>query len=190
MIKYKYGGMTMEKLKCSSCGGHLEIEENKEYAKCKYCGARYKLNEDLNVNIKLDDNMKEILNNGFGTVQKFSKFAIIPMAIIFVIATFIIITIATSFNSSSDGSKNMFNIHLEHQGGTKSAFFLESTLDDIIQSNKTHNRKVALVFEGKETTDEKEIIDIKHSLSGTYEVSINYDDKGYVNKIIVEKIKY
>ena len=85
-------------------------------------------------------------------------------------------------------NKSMFNIHLENDGGTKNAFFLESTLDDIIQSNKTHDRKVTLVFEGKETTDEKEIIDIKHSLSGTYEVSINYDDKGYVNKIIVEKI--
>ena len=178
----------MEKLKCSSCGGHLEIEENKEYATCKYCGARYKLNEDLNINIKLDDNMKEIINSSLGTVQHFSKFAIIPIAIIFVMAAFIIITIATSFNSSNNGDKNMFNIHLEHDGGTKSAFFLSSTLDDIIQSNKTHNRKVALVFEGKETTDEKEIIDIKHSLSGTYEVSINYDDDGYVNKIIVDKI--
>ncbi len=179
----------MEKLKCSSCGGHLEIEENKEYATCKYCGARYKLNEDLNINIKLDDNIKEVLNNGLGTVQHFSKFAIIPIAIIFVVSAFIIITIATSFNSSSDGSKNMFNIHLEHQGGTKSALFLESTLDEIIKSNKTHNRKVALIFEGKETTDEKEILDIKHSLSGTYEVSINYDDEGYVSKIVLEKLE-
>lgn len=182
----------MEKLKCSSCGGHLEIEENKEYAKCKYCGARYKLNEDLNVNIKLDDNMKEILNNGFGTVQKFSKFTIIPIAIIFLIGVTMCVTIGSMgfIHNGKDENKSMFNIHLENDGGTKNAFFLESTLDDIIQSNKTHNRKVALVFEGKETTDEKEIIDIKHSLSGTYEVSINYDDKGYVNKIIVEKIKY
>ena len=72
---------------------------------------------------------------------------------------------------------------------TKSAFFVESTLDQIIESNKTHDRKVALVFEGKETTDEKEILDIKHSLSGTYEVSINYDDKGYVSKIVLEKLE-
>lgn len=61
-------------------------------------------------------------------------------------------------------------------------------MDEIIESNKTHDRKVSLVFEGKETTNEKEIIEIKHSLSGDYEVSINYDDDGYVNKIIVEKI--
>lgn len=180
----------MEKLKCSSCGGELEVEENKEYAKCKYCGARYKLNEDLNVNIKLDDNMKEILNNGLGTVQHFPKFTIIPIAIIFLIGVTMCVTIGSMgfIHNGKDENKSMFNIHLENDGGTKNAFFLESTLDDIIQSNKTHDRKVTLVFEGKETTDEKEIIDIKHSLSGTYEVSINYDDKGYVNKIIVEKI--
>ena len=29
----------MEKLKCTSCGGHLDVEENKEYAVCKHCGA-------------------------------------------------------------------------------------------------------------------------------------------------------
>jgi DNA-directed RNA polymerase subunit M/transcription elongation factor TFIIS len=55
MIKYKHGGITMEKLKCTSCGGHLDVEENKEYAVCKHCGARYKLNEDININIKVND---------------------------------------------------------------------------------------------------------------------------------------
>ena len=182
----------MEKLKCSSCGGHLDVEENKEYALCKHCGARYKLNEDLNVNIKLDDNMKEVLNNGLGTVQHFSKFMIVPIVmfiIIFIIMSFNIFRIFGGRDSlKKETDKSSFNFTFSHENGTKSALFLESTLDDIIQSNKTHDRKVALVFEGKETTDEKEIIDIKHSLSGTYEVSINYDDKGYVNKIIVEKI--
>lgn len=183
----------MEKLKCSSCGGHLDVEENKEYAVCKYCGARYKLNEDLNINFKLDDNMKEIINNGFGTVKHFSKFMIVP------IIMFITIFIITSFNIfrtfgghdsfKEENDKSSFNFDFLHDNGTKSAFFLEDTLDDIIQSNKTHDRKIALVFEGKETTYEKEIIEIKHSLSGTYEVSINYDDKGYINKVIVEKIK-
>ena len=83
----------MEKLKCSSCGGQLQVEESKEYAVCEHCGARYKLNEDLNVNINLDDNMKEVLNNGLGTAKHFSKFMIIPIAafiIIFIISTFTI----------------------------------------------------------------------------------------------------
>ena len=73
----------MEKLKCSSCGGHLQVEDNKEYAVCDHCGAKYKLNEDLNINIKLDDNMKEVLNTGLGIMNKSTKFMVVPAVIFF-----------------------------------------------------------------------------------------------------------
>ncbi len=191
----------MEKLKCSSCGGELEVEENKEYAKCKYCGARYKLNEDLNVNIKLDDNIKEVLNNGLGTVQHFSKFTIIPIVAIFIIGAIICVVAASTFSFKNDNTfneertkqqeesnKNHFNFQFYGANGTKNEFLLEHTLDEIVQSNKTNDRKVSLVFNGTETIEESEIINIKHSLDGDYEVSINYDDEGYINKIIVDKI--
>ena len=177
----------MEKLKCSSCGGHLEIEENKEYAVCKYCGARYKLNKDLNVNIKLDDNMKEVLNNGLGTAKHVSKFFFIPI-IIFIIVIFAIV-IYNSLTFDSKTNKSSFNFQFSLVSGTKDAFFVNTTLDKIIESNNTHGRKVALVFDGKETTDKSEILEIKHSLSGTYKVSINYDDEGYVSKIVLEKLE-
>ena len=197
----------MEKLKCTSCGGELEVEENKEYAKCKYCGARYKLNEDLNVNIKLDDNMKEVLNNGLGTVKHASKFMIIPVIMfimIFIIIAFAMFKTTNTMIDTKDetfdkyeeekiqreeeSKKYSFNFQFINANGTKATIFVKSTLDDIIQSNKTNDRKVSLVFNGTETTDEKEIIEIKHSLSGDYEVSLNYDDDGYINKIIVDKI--
>ncbi len=176
----------MEKLKCSSCGGELEVEENKEYAKCRYCGARYKLNEDLNVNIKLDDNIKEVLNNGLGTAKHVSKFFFIPI-IIFIIVIFAIV-IYNSFTFDSKTNKSSFNFQFSLVSGTKDAFFVNSTLDKIIESNNTHGRKVALVFDGKETTDKSEILEIKHSLSGTYEVSLEYDD-GYVSKVILDKLE-
>lgn len=219
----------MEKLKCSSCGAELEVEDNKEYAKCNHCGARYKLNEDLNVNIKLDDNMKEVLNNGLGTVKHASKFMLIPIILfLFIfIVIFVFGFISTSKSRQAaeerqremqeqanqrqeeiqeqikqakekaeeenktweeENNKDHFNFQFYGANGTKSAFFLENTLDEIIQSNKTNDRKVSLVFNGTETTDESEIINIKHSLDGDYEVSINYDDTGYINKIIVDKI--
>ena len=205
----------MEKLKCSSCGGQLQVEESKEYAVCEHCGARYKLNEDLNVNINLDDNMKEVLNNGLGTAKHFSKFMIIPIAafiIIFIISTF---TIFKTNNNSyeeqlkaekeaeerlqnmteeqlnqyeEESKKNLFNMKFNGDNGTKSAFLTKYILDDIIQSNKTHDKLITLAIDGKETTDEAEIIEIKHSLDGEYEVSINYDDAGYINKIKIDKI--
>ena len=205
----------MKKLKCSSCGAELHVEDNKEYAVCNHCGSRYKLNEDLNVNIKLDDNMKEVLNNGLGTVKNASKVMIIPFilfALIFIaIFVFGFININKSKKSAEENrekiheqvkeqneiinkqqeeaKKEMFNFQFANDNGTKSAFFLESTLDEIIESNKTQDRLVTLVFNGKEVTEESEIINIKHSLKGDYEVSFNYDDEGYINKIIVDKIK-
>jgi len=176
----------MEKLKCSSCGAELEVEENKEYAKCNHCGARYKLNEDLNVNIKLDDNIKEVLNNGLGTAKHVSKFFLIPIIIFIIIMFSIVIYSSFTFNNKAD--KSSFNFQFSYVSGTKDAFFVDSTLDKIIESNNTHGRKVALVYDGKETTDKSEIIEIKHSLSGTYEVSLEYDE-GYVSKVILDKLE-
>lgn len=198
----------MKKLNCSSCGAELRIEENKEYAVCDHCGSKYKLNEDLNINIKLDDNVKDVINTSFGTVNKASKFMFVPI-FIFVIAFSLILFIGIrSINRSRNNSnenkkqqeeninkqqeevkKDIFNFQFVNDNGTKSAFLLESTLDEIIQSNKLYNRKVTLVYNGKETTDETEIINIKHSLEGDYEVSLDYDDEGFIYKIRVDAIK-
>lgn len=198
----------MKKLNCSSCGAELRIEENKEYAVCDHCGTRYKLNEDLNINIKLDDNVKDVINTSFGTVNKASKFMFAPI-FIFVIAFSLILFIGIrSINRSRNNNeenrkqteekvnnqqeevkKDIFNFQFVNDNGTKSAFLLESTLDEIIQSNKIYNRKVTLVYNGKETTDETEIINIKHSLEGDYEVSLDYDDEGFINRIKVESLK-
>ena len=190
----------MEKLKCSSCGAELEVEDNKEYAKCNHCGTRYKLNKDLNVNIKLDDSIKEKLNDQLEMVTT-PKTTIISIAVIFIIGAIICVVGASTFSFKNDNTFNEerakqeeesnqdhFNFQFYGSNGTQSAFFLEHTWDEIIQSNKTNDRKVSLVFNGTETIDESEIINIKHSLDGDYEVSINYDEDGYINKIIVDKI--
>ena len=195
----------MEKLRCSSCGAELQVEDNKEYAVCNHCGSKYKLNEDLNINIKLDDNTKEVINAGASTVKHVSKYIFIPIILIILINLGIIIYFGVKSPSNNINEENqkkteeninkqqelakkeMFNFQFTNDNGTKSAFFLKNTLDTIIQSNKTNERKVTLVFNGTETTDETEIINIKQSLDGDYEVSFDYDRDGYINKIIVEK---
>ena len=171
----------MEKLKCTSCGGEINVDEDKEYGTCPYCGTKYKLKKDVNLNIKLDDNMKEVINNGFGMFGRFSKFMFIPIIV------FIVIVFSMIFLFNKDESKDSFNFQFSLVSGTKDAFFIDSTLDKIVESNNTHDRKVALVFDGKETTDNSEIIKIKQSLSGTYEVSLEYE-KGYVSKVVLEKV--
>lgn len=88
--------------------------------------------------------------------------------------------------------KDMFNTKFTYSSGTKATIFVESTLDNVITSNKTNpEHQITLVYKGTETTDEQQIKNIKHSLKqwGEYEVSVDYDENGYVNKITLEDIK-
>ena len=207
----------MEKLKCNSCGGEMTIDESKEYATCKYCGMKYKLNDDLNVNIKIDDSVKDVLNTGLSTAKHFSLFMLFPIIVfIIIIATAIIFTFKTSnenkdfFNDAEEKINNMyddiknnnevdvdiddvskarFNLYFTNQNGTQYKMLVENLLDHIIDSNKKYNRKIVLVYGDISTTDENEIINIKHKLDKTkYEVRIDYDSDGYVNKITLEDI--
>lgn len=100
-----------------------------------------------------------------------------------------------SMNGSSDTQdetdKSQFNIKFMHSSGTKAAIFVKSTLDNVITSNKTNKEHTIIVVYGKtKTDDEKKIKNIKKSLDewGQYEVSVDYDDNGYVNKITIEDI--
>ena len=107
----------MEKLRCSSCGGVLEVGEDKEYAKCPYCGSKYKLNQDMNINIKLDDNMKEVMTEQLGMVKRSSKFIFLPIIVfILVTATFITVGVRMNRRSSSDYEKSSFNSQFENDG--------------------------------------------------------------------------
>ena len=199
----------MKKMRCTSCGAELKVEDNKEYAVCEHCGSKYKMNEDLNINIKIDDNVKDVIKSGG---KAFSKLLLIPVGI-FVIGV-ICITVF-SFTARADmnkkyedskqqieegkeavesvideGKRDSFNFQFTSDAGTKNGIQVRGTLDDIIKSNKTNDRTVTLVYGGKSTTDETEIINIKHELGDwdDYEVVVNYGDDGYVNEIKVDKI--
>ena len=217
----------MKKMRCTSCGAELKVKDDKEYAICEHCGSSYKLNEDVNINIKVDDNVKEVINNGLGTAKHFSKFMLIPVGI-FVL--FFICGIVFAFKSEADfnkrqeqseqeqaerqkeeekkreeiekqakdaaekakekAAKESFNFQFVNAAGTKNGFSLRGILDDVIESNKENERKVMVVYNGNSTTDESEIINIKHSLGEwtDYEVIVNKDDSGYINEIKIENI--
>ena len=87
--------------------------------------------------------------------------------------------------------KNVHNMYFESRTGTKATIFVESILDEINKINKKNTgHNVTLVYNNITTTDETEIKNLKHSLEewGEYEVSIEYDENGYVNKVILEDI--
>ena len=169
----------MEKLKCTSCGGHLDVEENNKYAECKHCGAKYKLDKDLNINIKFDDNAKEIMDKELKMVKDFRK-PTIKSVIVKILSILIAIFVAFMI------VKDIFNFQFTYDNGTQSSLFVKNTLDEIVESNHKHIRKVSLVYDGKETRDEREIAQIKKELRGTYEVSFVYSKLGFIEKIVVE----
>ena len=49
---------------------------------------------------------------------------------------------------------------------------------------------ITVIYKDNETTDPEEIIKIKHSLDDKkkYEIKLDYDDDGYVNKVTIEDI--
>lgn len=206
----------MKKLKCESCGGTIEVDDDKEFATCPFCKTKYKLNETKNVYIKLDDNTKEILQQSIGGIQKTSKLFFIPIIIFFVVILFIIINFFINFNKTSKSidneieknnnnsninntykeikskiNKSSFNSKFETYSGTNAKIFVESILDNVVTNNKKNKEMlVTVIYKDKSTTDSEEIIEIKHSLKdrAKYEVKLDYDDDGYVNVVTIEDL--
>ena len=93
-------------------------------------------------------------------------------------------------NQKTEFEKDSFNTDFERYSGTQQLFFIKSLLDNVITNNKTNNEKKVTVIHNQSVTDEPDkIIEIKHSLKGgdfkEYEIVLDYDEDGYVNKITI-----
>ncbi len=87
---------------------------------------------------------------------------------------------------------DFFNTSFEHYTGTQSRILTLSLLDEIITNNKKEkNHILTVIFKEHSTTDPNEIKNIKSELDSytEYEVSIDYDEKGYAEKITIEPIE-
>lgn len=89
----------------------------------------------------------------------------------------------------NDVNKTSFNNTFEFYVGTKYGSSVSNLIDDIIMNNKKDaNHQLTIVFGETTTTDPETIKNMKQNMSDwdKYEVSIDYDDKGYANKITIE----
>lgn len=200
----------MKKLKCTSCGGAMTIDANHEYATCNYCGMKYKLNEDVNININVDDDIKNVFHNGMSHVGKFKYFLFIPIILFVIIVLINVFAFNKISNNMIDNSNfdesykednealeklqsqqsiYMFNMNFETLSGTQSKFFVEILLGEVITSNqKNKNQLISVIYKENNTTDVNEIINIQKSLdSEKYIVVFDYDDKGYINKVTISE---
>ena len=92
-------------------------------------------------------------------------------------------------------SKDSFNSTFEINQGTKSGMFAKSQVDNIIKNNKKDKEHlIEVIFDGTSYgTDPSNISNVKNNLREfngykfqEYEISLDYDDNGYVNKATIE----
>ena len=164
----------------------------------------------------LIEKTKELLTKGFTAFNKSSKFVTIPLIVFaLIIITTIILTSTQIFshtnistnnknttsetnninniinNTKKEINKSSFNSKFEIRSGTKYKSSIEYLLDDVITNNKINkDMLVTVTYKDNETTDPDTIIEIKHSLEDwkKYEVKLDYDEDGYVNKVTIEDI--
>ena len=93
-------------------------------------------------------------------------------------------------NAISQFDVSRFNNFIEMYSGTKAGAHVTAALDQIITSNKTNERKITVKYNGTETQDETEIKNIKRKMGtfDNYEVTLEYDVDGFINKAIIEKL--
>ena len=85
-----------------------------------------------------------------------------------------------------------FNWTFEMYSGTTSGFFVHNLIDDVITNNKKNSDHIIRVnFDSVSSTDTNEIKDLKKNIDYKpnvyFEVSLDYDEDGYVYQITIER---
>ena len=94
-------------------------------------------------------------------------------------------------NTTSEFNKEVFNNKFDFYVGTKNSTSLKYLLDEVIKNNKKDSeRTIEVTYKEVSTKDPEEIKNLKSQFNTTsdYEISIDYDDNGYANKVIIEDV--
>lgn len=138
----------------------------------------------------------------------FIVIGIVLFLVIFIVAFSMIFKIGNNMNQTmddtinensneinevySDFDKELFNNGLEMYSGTEYGTSVKSLLDNIVTSNKTEkDHIITVVYNDTTTSDTDEIVALKSSFEDfdTYEVLLDYDINGFINKVTIETIK-
>ena len=202
--------MKLVELKCKNCGAQLKVEEGTSQVKCEFCGSTFSVDDAYNEGYKYTKGVlkarSEQMEEDFNKAQDLLKnsyigkssrvFSIAFVAIFILIFAFIgyhmYVGFSDSRNSRDSFEIDSFNTPYETDAGKRSGFFIVRTLDDIVTNNKTNKSHIiTVVYNDITTTEEKEIKEIRNKLSDRkdYDVSLDYDSNGYVNKYTIEDIE-
>ena len=197
--------MKLVELKCNNCGAQLKVEEGASQVKCEFCGSTFSVDDAYNEGYKYtkgvlkahSEQMEEDFNEAQDLIDNFigkpsRVFSIVFVAIFILIFGFIGYGIYRTFTDSESFEVNSLNTPYETDVGKKSGFLIVRTLDDLVTNNKTYKSQIiTVVYNDITTTEEKEIKEIRNKLSDRkdYDVSLDYDSNGYVNKFTIEDIE-
>ena len=98
--------------------------------------------------------------------------------------------IETANNMLDKFEIDAFNSKFEYRVGENYGSTVKRALDDVITNNKKNqDRLVTIVFGEISTTDPEEIKNTKKNFDDwtKYEVSVDYDENGYIYKMTIEK---
>lgn len=103
-------------------------------------------------------------------------------------------TIFGKFQESEDEFKKIKfnNVFKSLYYGTTNGSFMNDFFDEVLKSNEEHSDKIITVkFKDIESNNAKDIKEIKkqikNSTAKNYEIYYEYDEKGYINKAIIEE---
>ena len=171
-------------LRCPNCGSNLKINEDDKHAKCSHCES------DLLIEKDMDDELKATIIENMKKNGKISRTVIIWFLVSSALISIIIFGafICIGIFGTREAKTSDYNFPFMGDAGTKWGSTIGYTLDDVISTNKKHkDRKITVIYNDIKTTNEDDIIKIKHELGDFkyYELKIDYDKDGYVNKVTI-----
>lgn len=173
--------------KCPNCGANVKVDSNLDKATCKYCDA------DIIVERDMDQEIKKTINEQLKTNSKISKIMFPIFLVIFLAITGVVIFFIVKGFSDNGVSKSTFNFILEHAVGRRNGETVKQDLNQIITSNKKYkDHQIYVIYNDKNTNKTEGIVEIRDSLKEIgdyqfyeYDVMIDYDDNGYINKYTI-----
>lgn len=197
-----------ENVKCKYCNATFTIEDafsngyNFEKGRMKaHDERREKIHNDINKTI--ESNVKTI-----SLITLISK--IVPLIMVLILVTVILVTaikfIKKDVKVKDNNSNNFVNdviddikdstneyevsaFNSKFRSGEEYGSSLKYDIDKVITSNKTNkNHKITYIHNNLNTSDPNEIKEDKKTISdwNKYEVSLEYDDNGFVYQFIIE----
>ena len=85
-------------------------------------------------------------------------------------------------------NKQIFNIQFTSYEGKQTGTTVKSVLNTVISSNSINSNKVTVEMDGVSSADSSQITSLKNKVATAknYQISLEYDSNGYINKIIIK----